>query len=174
MRFVNVQGCILDRQTGFTIVWEVDNDAVDEALSGFKLTLPSTKDGSHSADQGRGCRQDACYGNQIVGSFYESSMLEVKVWSRGYKTSEVHEDLLSFTPFWLARGWEITRDGAVWLNVLKMQGSLLPLWKRLAWLLSLRRGTKVTFMLDPTIFSTTDFKFTTTIAERKNQPSAQG
>ena len=60
---------------------------------------------------------------------------------------------------------EITRDGAVYKQRFEDGENQLRPLKRLALLPSLRQGTKVTFMPDPTIFSTTDFKFNT-IAER--------
>ena len=50
-------------------------------------------------------------------------------------------------------------------NVLKMGENQLQPLKRSATAPKSKTGTKVTFMPDPTIFSTTDFKFNT-IAER--------
>ena len=56
-----------------------------------------------------------------------------------------------------------------------MVGNQLPLLEKVGTAPKSKTGTKVTFMPDPTIFSTTDFKFNT-IAERIKESSllAQG
>ena len=59
---------------------------------------------------------------------------------------------------------EITRDGAVYKQRFEDGGNQLQP-RKIGSAPKSKTGTKVTFMPDPTIFSTTDFKFNT-IAER--------
>ena len=60
---------------------------------------------------------------------------------------------------------EITRDGAVYKQRFEDGGKPVTTLEKIGSAPKSKTGTKVTFMPDPTIFSTTDFKFNT-IAER--------
>lgn len=63
---------------------------------------------------------------------------------------------------------EITRDGAVYKQRFENGGKPVTTLKKIGTAPKSKTGTKVTFMPDATIFSTTDFKYNT-ISERLNE-----
>lgn len=63
---------------------------------------------------------------------------------------------------------EITRDGAVYKQRFENGGKPVTTLKKIGTAPKSKTGTKVTFMPDSTIFSTTDFKYNT-ISERLNE-----
>ena len=85
----------------------------------------------------------------------------------GYKTSGglhgVGSSVVNALSSWLEV--EITRDGAVYKQRFEDGGKPVTTLEKIGTAPKSKTGTKVTFMPDPTIFSTTDFKFNT-IAER--------
>lgn len=85
----------------------------------------------------------------------------------GYKTSGglhgVGSSVVNALSSWLEV--EITRDGAVYKQRFEQGGKPVTTLEKIGTAPKSKTGTKVTFMPDDTIFSTTDFKFNT-IAER--------
>ena len=63
---------------------------------------------------------------------------------------------------------EITRDGTVYKQRFENGGKPVTTLKKIGTAPKSKTGTKVTFMPDATIFSTTDFKYNT-ISERLNE-----
>ncbi|HEW5552134.1 TPA: DNA topoisomerase IV subunit B, partial [Streptococcus pneumoniae] len=88
----------------------------------------------------------------------------------GYKTSGglhgVGSSVVNALSSWLEV--EITRDGAVYKQRFENGGKPVTTLKKIGTAPKSKTGTKVTFMPDATIFSTTDFKYNT-ISERLNE-----
>jgi len=137
------------------MVWEIVDNAVDEALSGFgsQIDVTINKDGSLSVeDQGRGMPTGMhAMGKPTVEVIFTVLHAGGKFGQGGYKTSGGLHGVGSSVAVYKQR----FEDGGKPVTTLEKIGSA-PKSKT---------GTKVTFMPDPTIFSTTDFKFNT-IAER--------
>ena len=129
------------------LVWEIVDNAVDEALSGFGDVIAVTlnKDGSVSvSDSGRGMPTGMhAMGKPTVEVIFTVLHAGGKFGQGGYKTSGGLHGV----------GSSVVNALSSWLEV---EITRAPKSKT---------GTKVTFMPDASIFSTTDFKFNT-ISER--------
>ncbi|HEM3225082.1 TPA: DNA topoisomerase IV subunit B [Streptococcus suis] len=153
------------------MVWEIVDNAVDEALSGFgdRIDVTINKDGSLSvSDRGRGMPVGMhATGKQTVEVIFTVLHAGGKFGQGGYKTSGglhgVGSSVVNALSSWLEV--EITRDGAVYKQRFEQDGKPVTTLEKIGTAPKSKTGTKVTFMPDDTIFSTTDFKFNT-IAER--------
>ncbi|HEM3613273.1 TPA: DNA topoisomerase IV subunit B [Streptococcus suis] len=153
------------------MVWEIVDNAVDEALSGFgyRIDVTINKDGSLSvSDRGRGMPVGMhATGKPTVEVIFTVLHAGGKFGQGGYKTSGglhgVGSSVVNALSSWLEV--EITRDGAVYKQRFEQGGKPVTTLVKIGTAPKSKTGTKVTFMPDDTIFSTTDFKFNT-IAER--------
>ncbi|MGT2887251.1 DNA topoisomerase IV subunit B [Streptococcus didelphis] len=153
------------------LIWEIVDNAVDEALSGFgnEIKVVINKDGSVSiSDKGRGMPTGKhAMGIPTVQVIFTVLHAGGKFGQGGYKTSGglhgVGSSVVNALSKWLEV--EITRDGAVYKQRFENGGKPVTTLKKIATAPKSKSGTKVTFMPDDTVFSTTDFKFNT-IAER--------
>ncbi|HFI0114467.1 TPA: DNA topoisomerase IV subunit B [Streptococcus suis] len=153
------------------MVWEIVDNAVDEALSGFgdRIDVSINKDGSLSvSDRGRGMPVGMhATGKPTVEVIFTVLHAGGKFGQGGYKTSGglhgVGSSVVNALSSWLEV--EITRDGAVYKQRFEQGGKPVTTLEKIGTAPKSKTGTKVTFMPDDTIFSTTDFKFNT-IAER--------
>lgn len=153
------------------MVWEIVDNAVDEALSGFgdRIDVAINKDGSLSvSDRGRGMPVGMhATGKPTVEVIFTVLHAGGKFGQGGYKTSGglhgVGSSVVNALSSWLEV--EITRDGAVYKQRFEQGGKPVTTLEKIGTAPKSKTGTKVTFMPDDTIFSTTDFKFNT-IAER--------
>lgn len=155
----------------YHMVWEIVDNAVDEALSGFgdRIDVTINKDGSLSvSDRGRGMPVGMhATGKPTVEVIFTVLHAGGKFGQGGYKTSGglhgVGSSVVNALSSWLEV--EITRDGAVYKQRFEQGGKPVTTLEKIGTAPKSKTGTKVTFMPDDTIFSTTDFKFNT-IAER--------
>ncbi|MBY5024199.1 DNA topoisomerase IV subunit B [Streptococcus suis] len=153
------------------MVWEIVDNAVDEALSGFgdRIDVSINKDGSLSVyDRGRGMPVGMhATGKPTVEVIFTVLHAGGKFGQGGYKTSGglhgVGSSVVNALSSWLEV--EITRDGAIYKQRFEQGGKPVTTLEKIGTAPKSKTGTKVTFMPDDTIFSTTDFKFNT-IAER--------
>ncbi|HFU3725414.1 TPA: DNA topoisomerase IV subunit B [Streptococcus suis] len=153
------------------MVWEIVDNAVDEALSGFgdRIDVTINKDGSLSvSDRGRGMPVGMhATGKPTVEVIFTVLHAGGKFGQGGYKTSGglhgVGSSVVNALSSWLEV--EITRDGAVYKQRFEQGGKPVTTLEKIGTAPKSKTGTKVTFMPDDTIFSTTDFKFNT-VAER--------
>ena len=153
------------------LVWEIVDNAVDEALSGFgtQIDVILNQDGSVTVkDQGRGMPTGKhAMGIPTVEVIFTVLHAGGKFGQGGYKTSGglhgVGSSVVNALSRWLEV--EITRDGAVYKQRFENGGKPVTTLKKIGTAPKSKSGTMVTFMPDDTIFSTTDFKFNT-IAER--------
>ncbi|HFR3750457.1 TPA: DNA topoisomerase IV subunit B [Streptococcus suis] len=153
------------------MVWEIVDNAVDEALSDFgdRIDVTINKDGSLSvSDRGRGMPVGMhATGKPTVEVIFTVLHAGGKFGQGGYKTSGglhgVGSSVVNALSSWLEV--EITRDGAVYKQRFEQGGKPVTTLEKIGTAPKSKTGTKVTFMPDNTIFSTTDFKFNT-IAER--------
>lgn len=153
------------------MVWEIVDNAVDEALSGFgdRIDVTINKDGSLSvSDRGRGMPVGMhATGKPTVEVIFTVLHAGGKFGQGGYKTSGglhgVGSSVVNALSSWLEV--EITRDGAVYKQRFEQGGKPVTTLEKIGTAPKSKTGTKVTFLPDDTIFSTTDFKFNT-IAER--------
>lgn len=153
------------------LIWEIVDNAVDEALSGFGNDIKVTinKDGSVSVeDSGRGMPTGKhAMGIPTVQVIFTVLHAGGKFGQGGYKTSGglhgVGSSVVNALSAWLEV--EITRDGAVYRQRFENGGKPVSTLKKVGTAPKSKTGTTVTFLPDDTIFSTTDFKFNT-IAER--------
>lgn len=153
------------------MVWEIVDNAVDEALSGFgdRIEVRINRDGSLSVtDRGRGMP----VGMHVTGKPTVEVIFTVlhaggKFGQGGYKTSGglhgVGSSVVNALSSWLEV--EITRDGAVYKQRFEQGGNPVTTLTKIGTAPKSKTGTKVTFMPDDIVFSTTDFKFNT-ISER--------
>ncbi len=156
------------------LVWEIVDNAVDEALSGFgdQIDVTINKDGSVSvADSGRGMPVGKhAMGIPTVEVIFTVLHAGGKFGQGGYKTSGglhgVGSSVVNALSSWLEV--EITRDGAVYRQRFEDGGKPVTTLKKVGTAPKSKSGTKVSFMPDANIFSTTDFKYNT-IAERLNE-----
>ncbi|HFI0393839.1 TPA: DNA topoisomerase IV subunit B [Streptococcus suis] len=153
------------------MVWEIVDNAVDEALSGFgdRIDVTINKDGSLSvSDRGRGMPVGMhATGKPTVEVIFTVLHAGGKFGQGGYKTSGglhgVGSSVVNALSSWLEV--EITREGAIYKQRFEQGGKPVTTLEKIGTAPKSKTGTKVTFMPDDTIFSTTDFKFNT-IAER--------
>ena len=155
------------------LVWEVLDNAIDEALNGYgkKIDITINKDGSL-------CVEDAGRGMPVDKHASGKSSLEVIFTvlhaggkfseEGGYKTSgglhgvgaSVVNALSTFVDV------EVCRDGKIYTMNFKDGGSKASKLEVIG--KTNKHGSKVTFMPDSTIFSTTNFSFTQ-ICERARE-----
>ena len=153
------------------LVWEIVDNAVDEALSGFgdRIDVTINKDGSLTvADHGRGMPVGKhAMGIPTVEVIFTILHAGGKFGQGGYKTSGglhgVGSSVVNALSSWLEV--EITRDGTIYKQRFENGGKPATGLEKIGTAPKSKSGTKVTFMPDETIFSTTDFKFNT-ISER--------
>ena len=153
------------------LVWEIVDNAVDEALSGFgdQIDVTLNKDGSVTvADHGRGMPTGMhATGKPTVEVIFTVLHAGGKFGQGGYKTSGglhgVGSSVVNALSTWLEV--EITRDGASYKQRFENGGHPATGLIKTGKAPKSQSGTKVTFMPDSTIFSTAEFKFNT-IAER--------
>ena len=153
------------------LVWEIVDNAVDEALCGFgdRIDVTINKDGSLTvADHGRGMPVGKhAMGIPTVEVIFTILHAGGKFGQGGYKTSGglhgVGSSVVNALSSWLEV--EITRDGTVYKQRFEQGGKPATGLEKMGTAPKSKSGTKVTFMPDETIFSTTDFKFNT-ISER--------
>lgn len=156
------------------LVWEIVDNAVDEALSGFgdRIDVTINKDGSLTVeDHGRGMPTGMhSMGIPTVEVIFTILHAGGKFGQGGYKTSGglhgVGSSVVNALSSWLEV--EITRDGIVYKQRFENGGKPVTTLKKIGTAPKSKTGTKVTFMPDATIFSTTDFKYNT-ISERLNE-----
>lgn len=156
------------------LVWEIVDNAVDEALSGFgdRIDVRIHEDGSISvADQGRGMPVGMhAMGKPTVEVIFTVLHAGGKFGQGGYKTSGglhgVGSSVVNALSLWLEV--EIIRDGAVYRQRFEEGGKPVTGLVKIGKAPKSQSGTRVHFMPDPTIFSTTQFKFGT-IADRLNE-----
>lgn len=149
------------------LVWEIVDNAVDEALSGFgeKISVILNKNGSVSvADNGRGMPTGKhAMGIPTVQVIFTVLHAGGKFGQGGYKTSGglhgVGSSVVNALSSWLEV--EITRDGAVYKQRFENGGKPVTTLKKIGTAPKSKTGTTVTFMPDASIFSTTDFRFNT-------------
>lgn len=153
------------------LVWEIVDNAVDEALSGFgdRIEVVLHQDGSVSVtDSGRGMPTGMhATGKPTVEVIFTVLHAGGKFGQGGYKTSGglhgVGSSVVNALSSWLEV--EITRDGSVYKQRFENGGKPVTTLEKIGTAPKSKSGTKVTFKPDDTIFSTTDFKFNT-ISER--------
>lgn len=153
------------------LIWEIVDNAVDEALSGFgnEIDVTLNKDGSATiSDSGRGMPTGQhALGIPTVQVIFTILHAGGKFGQGGYKTSGglhgVGSSVVNALSSWLEV--EITRDGAVYKQRFENGGRPVTGLEKIASAPKSKSGTRVTFMPDDKIFSTTEFKWNT-IAER--------
>ncbi len=154
------------------LVWEIVDNSIDEILNGYgkKIKIIIHKDGSVSVeDEGRGVpvgmhesgmsTPEVIYTVLHAGGKFETSGYKVSGGLHGVGGSVVNA---------LSKWMEVTikRDGYVYFIKFENGGKVaIPLQKLEK---TSKTGTKVRFMPDDTIFSTTHFSFTT-ICERMQE-----
>lgn len=156
------------------LVWEIVDNAVDEALSGFgdKIDVTLNADGSVTvADCGRGMPTGLhAMGIPTVEVIFTVLHAGGKFGQGGYKTSGglhgVGSSVVNALSSWLEV--EITRDGAVYRQRFEDGGKPVTTLEKVGTAPKSKSGTKVSFLPDARIFSTVDFKYGT-IAERLNE-----
>lgn len=153
------------------LVWEIVDNAVDEALSGFgnRIDVIINKDGSITVtDHGRGMPTGMhAMGKPTVEVIFTVLHAGGKFGQGGYKTSGglhgVGSSVVNALSSWLEV--EIIRDGAIYRQRFENGGKPVTTLKKIGTAPKSKSGTSVRFMPDQSVFSTIDFKFNT-IAER--------
>lgn len=153
------------------LVWEIVDNAVDEALSGFgnRIDVIINKDGSITVtDHGRGMPTGMhAMGKPTVEVIFTVLHAGGKFGQGGYKTSGglhgVGSSVVNALSSWLEV--EIIRDGAIYRQRFENGGKPVTTLKKIGTAPKSKSGTSVSFMPDQSVFSTIDFKFNT-IAER--------
>lgn len=156
------------------LVWEIVDNAVDEALSGFgnRISVTINADGSLSVeDEGRGMPVGKhAMGIPTVEVIFTILHAGGKFGQGGYKTSGglhgVGSSVVNALSTWLEV--EITRDGTVYRQSFENGGHPATTLEKIGKAPKSKTGTKVTFMPDSSIFSTTEFKYNI-ISERLNE-----
>lgn len=156
------------------LVWEIVDNAVDEALSGFgdQINVTIHKDGSLTiSDSGRGMPVGThATGIPTVEVIFTVLHAGGKFGQGGYKTSGglhgVGSSVVNALSSYLEV--EITRDGVVYRQRFENGGKPVTTLEKIGKAPKSKTGTKVHFMPDATIFSTTDFKYST-IFDRLNE-----
>ncbi|MGT2756307.1 DNA topoisomerase IV subunit B [Streptococcus ovuberis] len=153
------------------LVWEIVDNAVDEALSGFgdKISVTLNTDGSVTvADSGRGMPVGLhAIGIPTVEVIFTVLHAGGKFGQGGYKTSGglhgVGSSVVNALSSWLEV--EITREGSVYRQRFEDGGKPVTTLEKVGTAPKSKSGTTVRFLPDPRIFSTVEFKYGT-IAER--------
>lgn len=153
------------------LVWEIVDNAVDEALSGFgnRIDVIINKDGSITVtDHGRGMPTGMhAMGKPTVEVIFTVLHAGGKFGQGGYKTSGglhgVGSSVVNALSSWLEV--EIIRDGAVYRQRFENGGKPVTTLKKIGTAPKSKSGTSVSFMPDQSVFSTIDFKFNI-VAER--------
>lgn len=153
------------------LVWEIVDNAVDEALSDFgnRIDVIINKDGSITVtDHGRGMPTGMhAMGKPTVEVIFTVLHAGGKFGQGGYKTSGglhgVGSSVVNALSSWLEV--EIIRDGAIYRQRFENGGKPVTTLKKIGTAPKSKSGTSVSFMPDQSVFSTIDFKFNT-IAER--------
>ncbi|HEO4367588.1 TPA: DNA topoisomerase IV subunit B [Streptococcus agalactiae] len=153
------------------LVWEIVDNAVDEALSGFgnRIDVIINKDGSITVtDHGRGMPTGMhAMGKPTVEVIFTVLHAGGKFGQGGYKTSGglhgVGSSVVNALSSWLEV--EIIRDGSIYRQRFENGGKPVTTLKKIGTAPKSKSGTSVSFMPDQSVFSTIDFKFNT-IAER--------
>lgn len=153
------------------LVWEIVDNAVDEALSGFgnRIDVIINKNGSITVtDHGRGMPTGMhAMGKPTVEVIFTVLHAGGKFGQGGYKTSGglhgVGSSVVNALSSWLEV--EIIRDGAIYRQRFENGGKPVTTLKKIGTAPKSKSGTSVSFMPDQSVFSTIDFKFNT-IAER--------
>ena len=153
------------------LVWEIVDNAVDEALSGFgnRIDVIINKDGSITVtDHGRGMPTGMhAMGKPTVEVIFTVLHAGGKFGQGGYKTSGglhgVGSSVVNALSSWLEV--EIIRDGAVYRQRFENGGKPVTTLKKIGTAPKSKSGTSVSVMPDQSVFSTIDFKFNI-IAER--------
>ncbi|HGD1825677.1 TPA: DNA topoisomerase IV subunit B [Streptococcus agalactiae] len=153
------------------LVWEIVDNAVDEALSGFgnRIDVIINKDVSITVtDHGRGMPTGMhAMGKPTVEVIFTVLHAGGKFGQGGYKTSGglhgVGSSVVNALSSWLEV--EIIRDGAIYRQRFENGGKPVTTLKKIGTAPKSKSGTSVSFMPDQSVFSTIDFKFNT-IAER--------
>ncbi|HGC6423251.1 TPA: DNA topoisomerase IV subunit B [Streptococcus agalactiae] len=153
------------------LVWEIVDNAVDEALSGFgnRIDVIINKDGSITVtDHGRGMPTGMhAMGKPTVEVIFTVLHAGGKFGQGGYKTSGglhgVGSSVVNALSSWLEV--KIIRDGAIYRQRFENGGKPVTTLKKIGTAPKSKSGTSVSFMPDQSVFSTIDFKFNT-IAER--------
>lgn len=156
------------------LVWEIVDNAVDEALSGFgnRISVTINADGSLSVeDEGRGMPVGKhAMGIPTVEVIFTILHAGGKFGQGGYKTSGglhgVGSSVVNALSTWLEV--EITRDGTVYRQRFENGGHPATTLEKIGKAPKSKTGTKVTFMPDSSIFLTTEFKYNI-ISERLNE-----
>lgn len=156
------------------LVWEIVDNAVDEALSGFgdKIDVTIHKDGSLSvSDHGRGMPVGMhAMGIPTVEVIFTVLHAGGKFGQGGYKTSGglhgVGSSVVNALSAWLEV--EIIRDGTIYRQRFENGGKPVTGLEKIGTAPKSKSGTRVRFLPDSRIFSTIDFKYHT-IAERLNE-----
>ena len=156
------------------LVWEIVDNAVDEALSGFgnRISVTINADGSLSVeDEGRGMPVGKhAMGIPTVEVIFTILHAGGKFGQGGYKTSGglhgVGSSVVNALSTWLEV--EITRDGTVYRQRFENGGHPATTLEKIGKAPKSKTGTKVTFMPDSSIFSTPEFKYNI-ISERLNE-----
>lgn len=156
------------------LVWEIVDNAVDEALSGFgnRISVTINADGSLSVeDEGRGMPVGKhAMGIPTVEVIFTILHAGGKFGQGGYKTSGglhgVGSSVVNALSTWLEV--EINRDGTVYRQRFENGGHPATTLEKIGKAPKSKTGTKVTFMPDSSIFSTTEFKYNI-ISERLNE-----
>ncbi len=154
------------------LVWEIVDNGIDEVINGFGKKIKIILHADHSVsveDEGRGVpvgmhssgisTPEVIYTMLHAGGKFETSGYTVSGGLHGVGASVVNA---------LSKWMEVTikRDGYEYFIRFKNGGKLdIPLTKRDK---TSKTGTKVRFMPDDSIFSTTNFSFTT-ICERMQE-----
>ncbi|MCL2681290.1 MAG: ATP-binding protein, partial [Streptococcaceae bacterium] len=156
------------------LVWEIVDNAVDEALSGFghKISVIINEDGSLTVeDEGRGMPVGKhATGKSTVEVIFTVLHAGGKFGQGGYKTSGglhgVGSSVVNALSSWLEV--EITREGTIYRQRFEDGGKPASQLEKIGTAPKTQTGTKVTFMPDASIFSTTEFKYQT-IFDRLNE-----
>ncbi|MFV0556111.1 MAG: DNA topoisomerase IV subunit B [Lactovum sp.] len=158
------------------LIWEIVDNAVDEALSGFgtEINVTINLDGSLTvSDQGRGMPVGMhATGRPTVEVIFTVLHAGGKFGQGGYKTSGglhgVGSSVVNALSSWLEV--EISREGVLYRQRFENGGKPVTGLEKVGKVNKGISGTKVTFMPDASIFSTTDFKFS--IIEERLKESA--
>jgi len=154
------------------LVWEIVDNAVDEAINGYgnKITVDITKEGSiRVTDEGRGvpCGMHES-GMSTPEVIYTVLHAGGKFESEGYKVSGGLHGVGASVVNALSKKMKVTihRDGGIYEISFKDGGKIDKKLEKIG--TTRRTGTTVEFWPDETIFDTTKFSYTT-ISERMQE-----